>query len=254
MTRSEFDDTVLMAYADGVLEPEEARRVLLAAEDDPEVAARIEMFRETGALLGALGAARPMEPLSEELTRRVDLTLSEARGRASETRGREKVLPFPASRTAWRPAALAASIALVAGVVGGIVAGLALRETGSGGASTALLDDRALPGVLDTLPAGAREAVGTGEVEIIASFVTEDGAFCREFELALNAGNTIVSVACREGGAWAPQFAVVTAGSEAGGGFAPASALATLDAFLSGIGAGPPLSPEDEAARLSATD
>ena len=35
---------------------------------------------------------------------------------------------------------------------------------------------------------------------------------------------------------------------------APASALATLDAFLGTIGAGAPLSPEEEAARLSPGD
>lgn len=247
MTQPDFDDTVLMAYADGALEPDKAQRIARAAEADPEVAARIEMFRRTGALLGALGAAREVEPLSDDLARRVDRTLAEAR-RA------DTVVPFPASRPAWRPAALAASITLVVGVVGGIVAGLALRDTGPRGASVALLDDPDLPGALDTLPAGARAAVGTGEVEIISSFVTEDGAFCREFELTLSAGDTIVSVVCREGDAWASRFAVVTAGSEDGGAFAPASALATLDAHLDGIGAGSPMSAEDEAARLSAGD
>ena len=90
-------------------------------------------------------------------------------------------------------------------------------------------------------------------MEIISSFLTDTGAFCREFEYDRAGGGSIVSVACREDGAWAARFAVVTQDADAPG-YAPASALATLDAFLATIGAGQPLSTEDEAERLAAGD
>jgi hypothetical protein len=243
MTRSDFDDTVLMAYADGALEPDEAARVAAALDTDPEVAARIAKFRETGALLSALGAARPLEPLSDDMARKVDRTLDEAREVG-------KVVALYPRGTAWRPAVFAASVALVVGAVGGIVATVSLNEPGPAASSLALLGTPGIEDALNRLPAGSRGAVGMGEVEIIASFLTEDGAFCREFEFDRSSGETIVSVACQYNGSWTARFAVATGGPE-GAGYAPASALDTLDAFLGSIGARPPLSAEEEAARLS---
>jgi hypothetical protein len=246
MNPTEFDDATLMAYADGALEPEETRRVAEAAAADPAIAARIDMFRETGALLGALGAARPEAPLPDDLARKVEQTLADARHD-------DTVVPLRRPNPGWRPAALAASVALIVGAVGGIVASLSLRGPESAASSLALLDAPGIGDALDSLPAGSRGAAGDGEVVIVSSFLTDAGTFCREFEFDRAGGGSIVSVACREDGAWAARFAVVTQGADAPG-YAPASALATLDAFLVTIGAGQPLSAEEEAARLSAGD
>ena len=246
MNPTEFDDATLMAHADGALEPEEARRVAEAAAADPAIAARIDMFRETGALLGALGAARPEAPLPDDLVRRVERTLADARHA-------DTVVPLRRPGPAWRPAALAASVALIVGAVGGIVASLSLRTPEGAAPSLALLDAPGIGDALDSLPAGSRGDAGDGEVQIISSFLTDTGAFCREFEYDRAGDGSIVSVACREDGAWAARFAVVTQDTNAPG-YAPASALATLDAFLATIGAGQPLSTEDEAERLAAGD
>jgi hypothetical protein len=246
MNPTDYDDTVLMAYADGALDPDEARRIKAAAEADPRIAARIDMFSKTGAFLGALGAAREVEPLPEVVVRNVEKTLARARSD-------DAVVAFPAQRPAWRPAALAASLALIAGAVGGIVATLSLRGPEMAVTSLTLLDTPGLADVLDSLPAGSRGLAGDSEVTIIASFLTSDGAFCREFEIDRAIGGTIVSVACREDEAWTARFAMVTQDSGAEG-YSPASALATLDAFLGAVGAGAPLSPEQEAARLPIND
>ena len=133
------------------------------------------------------------------------------------------------------------------------MASLSLRGPEDPAPSLALLDAPGIGDALDRLPAGSRGIAGDGEVEIISSFLTDDGAFCREFEFDRAAGGSIVSIACREDAAWTARFAMVTQGADDTG-YAPASALATLDAFLSTIGAGQPLSAEEEAARLSARD
>lgn len=246
MTRYGFDDATLMAHADGALEPDVAQRVAEAAERDPEVAARIRMFRETGALLGALGASRPYEPLPEDLAERLERTLAEAR--------RERaVVPLAARRPPWRPMAFAASVALVVGVIGGIAATLALRGPEASGAGLALLDTPGIARALDILPAGSRGQAGDGQVEIIASFLTRDGLFCREFEFEEGGAARVVSVACREGATWITRFAVATQGA-GDASYEPASSLAALDAYLSAIGAGPPMSKEEEAALLSVFD
>lgn len=246
MTPQDYDDETLMAYADGALGPDQAQRVAEAAEADPRVAARIAMFRETGSLLGALGAARQEVPVPEELARRVERTLADARAA-------NRVVPFPESRRTWRAAAVAAGVALVVGGLGGIVASLALRGPEASAPSLALIDAPGLREALDSLPAGARAPAGDAEVRIVSSFLAEDDAFCREFELAHAGGPTVVAVACREGDTWAPRFAVATQTS-GDAGYAPASALATLDTFLATIGAGPPLAAEEEAPRLASPD
>ena len=58
-----------------------------------------------------------------------------------------------------------------------------------------------------------------------------------------------MSVACRSGDEWRVSFAVVAPGDA--GGYAPASSAEALDAYLSAIEAGEPLSAEDEAEALA---
>ncbi len=252
MTASEFDDPTLMAFADGALEPEAARRVAEAARDDPAMAGRIEMFRKTGALLGDLAASRREEPLPESLVAGVDAAFARHRQRAAPG---GKVAAFaPARAPAWRPAALAASIALVVGIGGGILATLSVpRAEAPASEGFALLDAPEIAVALGTLASGERDPVAGGEIVIVSSFLADGNVFCREFEIAVAAGETIVSVACREEGRWTPRFAVLT-GSAAGAAYAPASALEPLDAFLSSIGAGRPLPAGQEADRLAAAD
>jgi anti-sigma factor RsiW len=253
MDPTDFDDETLMAYADGALDEGLAQRIAAAAAGDPALARRIAVFGQTGALLGAVGAARPLPPLSADLDARIAATLAAARDAAPPQAA--TVLPFrPAARPAWRPLALAASVALLVGAVGGVVAGLSLRPAEApGGLGVALLEEPGIDAALGRLAAGERGAAGAGEVAIIASFLTADGAFCREFEYDAPDGATLVSVACRADGGWQTQLAVVT-GSTGAGGYAPASSLETLDAYLTAIGAGAPMSAAEEAAQLSALD
>jgi hypothetical protein len=113
----------------------------------------------------------------------------------------------------------------------------------------AALEAGGIAGALSRLEAGASERVAAGEVSLVASFRTSDGAFCREFELAAE-GEAVVGIACAEDGSWDLRFAVANGGA-GGQDYAPAGALEALDAWLAGIGAGAPLSAEAERAALS---
>ncbi|MGC9419900.1 MAG: anti-sigma factor family protein, partial [Rhodovulum sp.] len=89
-----------------------------------------------------------------------------------------------------------------------------------------------------------RQAVEGGEVEVIASFRNVDGELCREFEHDGPDRVTVVSVACRAVDRWQPRFAVIAGAADSD--YAPASSLATLDAYLAAIGAGAPMAADEE--------
>jgi hypothetical protein len=85
---------------------------------------------------------------------------------------------------------------------------------------------------------------------VIATFRNNAEDLCREFEVDSADGSTVVSVACRSEGEWRVSFAVVAPGDAQG--YAPASSGEALDAYLSAIEAGDPLSVEEEAEALAA--
>jgi hypothetical protein len=247
MERQEFGDETLVAYADGELDAETARAVAAAAATDAELAQRIAMFSRTRDILGEAARARPLEPLSQALGARVEETLRAARPSPSET-----VVPFP-RRTVAAPAhramAAAAALALAVGVAGGFLVSQATGARETGGLSIAALDVPGISDALDTLPSGERVSIADGEVAMIASFLNADGELCREFDFDGTGRDTVVSVACRTGEEWEPRLAIVAPAADETG-YAPASSLETLDAYLGAIGAGAPLTPEEEAAAL----
>jgi len=76
MTGHDFSDETLMAYADGALDAETARRVAEAAARDAAVARRIALFRDTGALLAQARAARAAPPVPGALMARARAALA----------------------------------------------------------------------------------------------------------------------------------------------------------------------------------
>jgi hypothetical protein len=247
MTEAEISDETLMALADGELEPAESARVRAAVAADPALARRYALFSRTGELLAQAAAARRTaepDPLAAGLRARLEAARVQPSAPAT-------VVPLRRPPPAYRPMAIAAGLALAVGLGGGWLAGLSLRD-GDGGLRMAALPAPALSEALSRLPSGGRQAIPEGEVTLVASFRNGDGELCREFELAEPAGPTVVSVACRAGDGWQTRFAVLA--GTADGGYAPASSLDALDAYLGAIGVGAPLSPEEEAAaRAEAT-
>jgi len=248
MTGQAFPDEILMAYADGELDAATARSVEAALDDDA-LRERLALFTHTGDLLSQAASENPPDPIPAALMARVTATLDAAR--AADT-----VVPFQPKTTQptpepqrWRPMALAASLALAVGLGTGFGIGWNASPDGSESLGVALLDAEGLSGALSEMASGERRTLDSGEVAVIASFLSGDGALCREFEFDSASGGTIVSVVCRDGAGWDTRLAVAAASSDETG-YAPASSLDTLESYLSAIEAGPALSAEDEAAML----
>jgi hypothetical protein len=244
MARETVDDETLMAYADGETDADTTARIDGALAADARLAARLAVFIESRAAVSAAFAPKLSEPVPDKLLSAVrQMAETSAASRANVVSLGERRI---ARRGAWAPTAIAASLALALG----LGAGWGLRDPGEGGLlQMAALDDPAVAAALAELPSGGTQDLAAGDrLRAIASFQSADGALCREFEHDRTGGGTIVAIACHEGGTWALKLAIA-AGSE--GGYAPASSLETLDAWLVSTEAGQPLSEADEAAALA---
>ena len=169
------DDEMLMAYADGELDPITAKRVERAIADNAALADRVQAHRRLRVMVGGAFAGVAEEPVPDRLVSLV----------------RGNVVPFPTSRrTAVRwpqAAAIAAALAL------GVGLGSQIGERGSvatqGGA---LVASGSLARALDVQLASA-----TGETRVPVSFRDTRGRLCRVFDAPAADG-----IACRQGDAW----------------------------------------------------
>jgi anti-sigma factor RsiW len=254
MIAREFDDRTLMAFADGELDDETAAAVEQAMEIDDDLAGRVALFLDTR--LQAKDALRPLveEPVPEALGRSVQQMIDEAKSKpgpaahTSAIAAAGRTRPSPTRRPWIVP--LAASLAAVVFGLGGYLIGMGGRDAPQGFA-VAGLSSPALSEALGRVPSGGNAVLaGSGDrLRAVASFRDAGGALCREFEVDTAAGSSVVSVACRADGTWSVRFAVVA--PVRNGGYAPASSMEALDAYLASAGAHEPLSPADEAAALA---
>jgi hypothetical protein len=250
MKDHDFDDETLMAYADGEVEASTAGRIAQAAEIDAALADRIEMFRATRQAIVSLAEDAETAPLPQAL----DTRLRDVLAAAQAADAGETVVPL--RQTRLRPTLLSRSAVIAAscaalGVLVGVWASSGVEGPVQGATEFATLDSKGVRDALSKLPAGARAAIQGGEIEVIASFLAPDNQFCREYEVDHSAtGRTVIAVACRSADGWAPRFAVVDAMDDETT-FSPASAFEALDAYLSSVNAGAPLSMEEEAVLLN---
>ncbi|QIA23328.1 anti-sigma factor [Mesorhizobium sp. AA22] len=253
MTEETFSDEILMRFADGELDPETVARIEQAMEIDDRLVTRVAMFIDTRAQ--AQAALKPLldEPVPEKLVAAVEQMI-EAR-RAVEKAA--SVLPFgggriaaPPSRSHWRlPIAASLAAAVVGALTGYWAAGT--NERRQGGLWVAGVIRPALAQALETVESGKEIRLSgiSDRFRAIATFRNNSQDLCREFEVDSQDRSTVVSVACRSGDEWRVSFAVVAPGDA--GGYAPASSTEALDAYLSAIEAGAPMSAEEEVQALT---
>lgn len=237
----------IAAYVDGALDEAEAARVAaaIAQEDDARAYAE-EIERANRLLRQAFGA-----PMAEAVSADLQNTLL----RHPQGRGSEVISPIGTRRrrTPFLPLALAASVALAIGIGAGVAF---LGGWGGHGQRLAVLGPAPADGPLHA----ALEHLSSGEVspegvQPMLSFRDGKGRICREFEVIgeLPQGREF-GIACRTPAErWQVEIGVAAPTSEGGeGGFRPASGPAgdALDTMLDALGAGPALSPAEEAELL----
>ena len=244
-----IDDERLMAYADGMLPPDEAAEVERAIAEDEGLAAKVAVFADSRAMVKrALGSAAPVsDKLAASIRAMAEADAAKRQAPAGSAQvidlaSRRRTVPF------WQ-LPLAASVALAVGVFGGWLG--KPDAGGTGGLAVAMVDEPALVEALAGVKSGETREIGAGVgFTAIASFRDGAGQLCREFEQDRAGGDTVVAVACRADEAWSVRFAVAAAAGDDTG-YAPASSLDTLDAWLSAIEASAPLSEDEEAEALA---
>ncbi|WP_421725003.1 anti-sigma factor [Bauldia sp.] len=251
-----FTDEQLMAYVDGEADADTAAAITTAIDTDRDLAARVAVFAETRRR--ARDAANVAAGGVPDALRDSVAAMIAEHEQATDPGDETTMVPFrtpPAQvnesrRATWFPA-LAASIALVVGAVAGYA--IAIVDNDSDGLITAKLDTPGIAAALGSLPSGSDATLPeTGaRLHAIASYRDMDGALCREFEVDEVDRTTVVAVACRQADAWAVQF-MVAAPASSDDGYAPASSLEALDAYLTAVGAMAPLEEAEEAAALGA--
>lgn len=244
-----LSDEILMAYADGELGPSETLEVAAAVAADPALAARVKAFTQSRKAVAEAFADKESGPMPDPMAERIR-ALAAATSPAQPTEGpaEEKVLALPQRRRVpfWQ-LPIAASIALLAGYgLGQYLSAVPAPGT----LAASILGEPDLPAIIATAPSGNRQTLDSGaEVTFIATFENGDGNLCREFEHDQPNLTTTVAVACRTANDWQVQLAIL-AGAAADG-YAPASSLDALDAWLTATGAGAPMSPEEELTALA---
>ncbi len=243
MSKQEFDDETLMAFADGELDETTAARLEAAMEADETLAIRLAEFLESR--IAVASALKPLidEPVPDALRASVQRMASGARQPENVVSFGQQRKPKPQARQAWLMP-IAASIVAVAAGIGGFMLGRDIGSTAPAGGNAALA------ALLDREASGRDVALGTtgDTVQIISTFRSEQGDLCREYDLKQQGAST-VSISCRENGGWVTHLALSAPRTE---GYTPASAQETIDAYLASIHADAPMSAEEERAALSA--
>lgn len=241
MNKDDFDDETLMAFADGELD--EARSLALeeALATDEALAERLAVFLDSRRLVGE--ALKPLidEPVPETLLASVRKMAEEAQSPRDNIvvsfRSKPQQMAQPTTRP-WLMPVAASLVALVTGVIGFTLGRMGPSATDSAAEIAAALDREV---------SGRDIRLSDAVLHVVASFRDERGELCREYELKQEASSTL-TVACRQDGAWATRLALTTPQAE---GYVPASTQETIDAYLTSIQAGAPLSAEEERKALA---
>lgn len=248
-------DETLMAYADGELDSHSAELLVQRLDGDAELRRRLDMFQSTrNAVRDAFGGV-----LDEPVPDRLPAAIA-ARAASAEEQPRT-VTPFrrPAPKPeagrwhgarGWRVAMAASLVGLLCGGIGYGLGSLSQPvEMAESGEPAGL----ALPAdILDGLASGERREIASGfAVEPVATFRDRNDRLCREVEMTPSGAAAMITIHCRTDDRWTVRFAMETGGGE---GYQPASSLAALDGYLDAIGAGAPMSPEEEMSALGDAD
>lgn len=195
---TKIDDTTLVAYVDGELDPQDCAEVEACLARDPALREKVRGLRESTAMVRAAFNHALYAPMSE-------LTAVTAR-RAQH--------PANSSWTRWAMPLAASLAALLIGAAGGYYASSAkpegvLQEARLARPGEESRLEQILSHALETQVSGTRVAWqngGSGAIVPVRTFRTRSGQYCREFQITRLAQGAPVSeggIACRQSdGVW----------------------------------------------------
>lgn len=279
-------DEMLMAYADGALTAPIRAKVETALQTDLEARRRLEAFRATGHRLSTLYGKPMAEPVPaslrdfvlnfpiEQKAARPEIQAAAAKPSAPKLVERLRALPLTAKPVAEAVSAWladrvsppmrwqlgAASAAMIAVSLG---AGWLAHDTVEPSVLVSFEDGRVyasgpLQRVLEQTPsteqtriAGVR-ASDAVTMRAILTFKTEQGAWCREYEIKAEHGGTYAGLGCREAdGKWALEVNVPAGGGEKLKLYHAAGHSVQLDTFVTSVMSGDALGGDKEAAAIA---
>jgi hypothetical protein len=245
MTHDPINDDLLMAYADGELDPAEAEAVERAMSSDPRAARTVAAFLKSRRLARAIFA--PPEPVPAALQAAVEAEIGAARERRTP---RDVASPSLAKRRSVSWPSLALAAALVLSLASGVVL---LRNWGEGDRSLAagdgILAYADVQQALSTAPSGEEAPLEAGTFRAISSFADASGGLCREFtvEASGTRPDRLEAVACHGDRGWTLAFLAVAPASQD---YVPADGEGVTASYLRSIGAGSPLDLDAERSML----
>ena len=208
---SKVDEELLMAYADGELDPETAAEVEDALRDDPEARRQVEKFRQSAWMVRSAFNA----PVQEAPPQALVNFLNDAARKRRRWSLSNLLKPFG---TALAPAlAVTACLAMFVGLGGGFmlaewrISGIEERLAKASRDTEAIIRET-LQQTLETKVSGTTVSWSDGLNDIsgtivpIRTFKNDENKFCREFKLRISRhSDTRASngIACRErDGSW----------------------------------------------------
>lgn len=172
-----IEPEMLMAYADGELDPLNAKRIERAIAGDPALAQQVERHRALRKRISDSFAPVADEQVPDRLAALLKSSVAD--------------LPVPRTRpilTRWREA-----VALAACLVLGLMIGLKVPHGPVSAGAGGLYASGSLAAALDDQVGGA-----DGTVKVAVSFRDKQGSYCRVFNSRATDG-----IACRDASGWA---------------------------------------------------
>ena len=251
------DDTILSAYLDEELSPDDTRRLKDRLAGDPELARRLEQMRNADLAVRNVFDAADERPFPQSVLE----LLTDKGANSPQVRSEEgNVVRFPARglrRYFQAPIAIAASVALAAGFLAGDI----VRRTldGDVGVGPSLYAGTIPPtselhDFLESGVSGAPQVLASGvSAKLLLTFENRDSDWCRQLQLAAETGS-VQALACRRNGSWEMEAVAFDANASPGSDYRAASSgsLPALEAAIDEqIGSGEPLAPEEESRLIS---
>jgi hypothetical protein len=249
---AKLTDEILMAYVDGELEDKQADDIRKAIETDLEALKRVEIFRDSSAMLQGVYDA----PLQETVPKRLIDTVMSFKADKPAPGLLERVVAFLRMPPSWKPAyAIVASVALLIGAGAGYLATNITQPDRKH--YSMILNGGDFNRGLETTASGHFFAIEDREIQVmpVATFLDKSNRYCRQYDVVTRQDENMrisQGIACRnKSGKWLTMVSINSHPSDplptdTNSGYIPAGEDDLIDIIFSRIMTSPPMALERE--------